>query len=61
MNKQSIKKSIDTSNDQAIIETNVNLYQSDIRQQAASFLAKIDQESKRQRKSKIRLIAILES
>ena len=61
MNKQSIKKSIDISNDQAIIEFNVNVYQSDIRQQASSFLAKIDQESKRQRRSKIKLIAILES
>ncbi len=61
MNKQIIKKSIDASNDQAIIETNVNLYQSDIRKQASDFLAKIDQESKRQRRSKIRLIAILES
>ncbi len=61
MKKQSIKKSIDSSNDQAIIEFNINVYQSDIRQQASSFLAKIDQESKRQRRSKIKLIAILES
>ncbi len=61
MNKQSIKKSIDASNDQAIIEFNINVYQSDIRQQASGFLAKIDQESKRQRRSKIKLIAILES
>ena len=61
MNKQSIKKSIDSSNDQAIIEFNINVYQSDIRQQAASFLAKIDQESKRQRRCKIKLLAILES
>ncbi len=61
MNKQSIKKSIDSSNDQAIIEFNINAYQSDIRQQAFSFLSKIDQESKRQRRSKIKLIAILES
>jgi hypothetical protein len=61
MTKQAIKKSIDASNDQAIIEADINLYQSDIRQQAAAFLAKIDAESRRQRRSKIKLIAILES
>jgi hypothetical protein len=61
MTKQAIKKSIDASNDQAIIEANINLYQSDIRQQAAAFLAKIDAESRRQRRSKIKLVAILES
>ncbi len=61
MTKQDIKKSIDASNDQAIIEADINLYQSDIRQQAAAFLAKIDAESRRQRRSKIKLVAILES
>jgi len=61
MTKQTIKKSIDASNDQAIIESDVNLYQSDIRTQAASFLAKIAAESKRQKRSKIKLIAILEA
>lgn len=61
MTKQAIKKSIDASNDQAIIEANINLYQSDIRQQAAASLAKIDAESRRQRRSKIKLVAILES
>ena len=61
MTKQAIKKTIDASNDQAIIEANINLYQSNIRQQAAAFLAKIDAESRRQRRSKIKLVAILES
>jgi hypothetical protein len=61
MTKQAIKKSIDASNDQAIIEADINLYQSDIRQQAAAFLAKIDAESRRQRRSKIKLIAILDA
>ncbi len=60
MTKQTIKKTIDASNDQAIIESDVNLYQSDIRIQSASFLAKIAAESKRQKRSKIKLIAILE-
>ena len=61
MTKQAIKKTIDASNDQAIIEANINLYQSDIRQQAAAFLAKIAAESKRQKRSKIKLVAILEA
>ncbi len=61
MTKQAIKKSIDASNDQAIIEADINLYQSDIRQQAAAILAKIDAESRRQRRSKIKLIAILDA
>ena len=61
MTKQALKKTIDASNDQAIIEANINLYQSDIRQQAAAFLAKIDAESRRQRRSKVKLVAILEA
>ena len=61
MNKQHIKKTIDASNDQAIIEFDVNLYQSDIRTQAANFLAKIASESKKQKRSKIKLVAIIES
>ena len=61
MSKQAIKKSIDASNDQAIIEADINLYQSDIRNQAAAFLAKIDAESRRQRRSRIKLIAILDT
>ena len=61
MNKQHIKKMIDASNDQAVIEVDVNLYQSDIRTQAASFLAKIASESKKQKRSRIKLVAILES
>jgi hypothetical protein len=61
MYKHKLKKTIDASGDQAIIEANINLYQSDIRQQSAAFLAKIDAESRRQRRSKIKLIAILEA
>ena len=61
MTKQAIKKSIDANNEQAIIEANINLYQSDIKRQAAAFLAKIDAESRRQRRSKVKLVAILEA
>jgi len=59
MTKQTIKQTIVASNDQAIIEANINLYQSDIRQQSAAFLAKIATESKRQKRSKIKMVAIL--
>jgi len=59
MTKQTIKQTIDASNDQAIIEADINLYQSDIRQQSAAFLAKIATESKRQKRSKIKMVAIL--
>lgn len=61
MTKNTIKKSIDASNDQCLIEYDVNLYQSDIRIQSASFLAKIAAESRRQKRSKIKLVAILEA
>jgi len=61
MNKQRIKKTIDASNDQSIIEADINLYESDIRQQAAAFLTKIATESKRQKRSKIKVFAVLES
>ncbi len=61
MNKQHIKKAIDAVDNQGIIEVDVNLYESDIRSQAASFLAKIASESKKQKRSKIKLVAILES
>jgi predicted chitinase len=60
MKKQRIKKTVDVSNDQAIIEADINLYQSDIRIQAAVFLAQIAAESKRQKRSRVKLVAILE-
>lgn len=37
MTKQQIKKIIDASNDQAIIEADINLYESDVKQQATAF------------------------
>jgi hypothetical protein len=60
MKKQQIKQAIDASSEQTIIDVDINLYQSDIRQQSAAFLAKIATESKRQKRSKIKLVAILE-
>jgi hypothetical protein len=61
MKKQRLKKTIDASNDQSIIEVDINLYESDIKQQATAFLIKIATESKRQKRSKIKLFAVLES
>jgi hypothetical protein len=61
MNKQKLKNTIDANGDQAIIEADINLYQNDIKQQSAAFLAKIAAESRRQKRSKVKLIAILES
>lgn len=60
MNKQQIKQTIDASHCQSIIEADINLYQSDIKQQAASFLNKVAAESKRLKKPKVSLIAILQ-
>jgi hypothetical protein len=60
MKKQQIKQAIDASSEQTIIDIDINLYQSDIRQQSAAFLTKIATESKRQKRSKIKLVAILE-
>ncbi len=60
MNKHKLKKTIDASGDQAIIEDDINLYQSDIRQQTAGFLTKVAAESRRQKRSKVKLIAVLE-
>ena len=61
MSKQAIKKNIDASSDQAIIEADINLYQSDIKQQAASFLNKVAAESKRLKRPKVKIIAILQA
>lgn len=59
MDKNQIKRGIDAAASQSIIETEISLYQSDIRTEAAKHLAKIDAESKRQKLSKVTLIAIL--
>jgi len=59
MNKQQIKQTIDASDSQSIIEADINLYQSDIKQQAASFLNKVAADSKRLKRPKVTLLAIL--
>ena len=61
MNKQHIKQTIDASDSQSIIEADINLYQSDIKQQAASFLNKVAAESKRLKRPKVKIIAILQA
>ncbi len=60
MNKQQLKQTIDASDKQSIIEADINLYQSDIKQQAAGFLNKVAAESKRLKRPKVTLIAILQ-
>ena len=60
MNKHQIKQTIDASDNQSIIEADINLYQSDIKQQAAAFLNKVAAESKRLKRPKVTLIAILQ-
>lgn len=61
MNKQQIKQTIDATSNQFIIEADINIYESDIRQLAQSFLTKVAAESRRQKRSKIKLIGILEA
>jgi len=61
MNKQQIKQTIDATSNQSIIEADINIYESDIRQLAQSFLTKVAAESKRQKRSKIKLVGILEA
>ena len=61
MNKQQIKQTIDATSNQCIIEADINIYESDIRQLAQSFLTKVAAESRRQKRSKIKLIGIIEA
>jgi len=42
-----------------VMRTEVNLYQSNIQSSASAFLKRIEQESKKQKQSKITLIAII--
>ena len=60
MNKQQIKQTIDASDSQSIIEADINLYQSDIKQQAAAFLNQVAADSKRLKRPKVTLLAILQ-
>lgn len=42
-----------------VMQTEVNLYQSNIQSAASSFLKKIEQECKKQRQSTVTLIAVI--
>ncbi len=59
MNKNKIKHDIDVAPNQAIIETEISLYQSDIRTESSKHLVKIESEAKRQKLGRITMVAIL--
>lgn len=59
MNKHQIKQVLDQASHQDIIEADINLYQADIRQATAGFLSKLAAESKRTKKPKVKLVAVL--
>jgi hypothetical protein len=59
MNNQQIKQALDQASNQDVLEVNINLYQAEIRQATAGFLSKLTALSKRTKKSKVKLIAIL--
>jgi hypothetical protein len=59
MNKNQIKHDIDVAPNQAIIETEISLYQSDIRTESSKHLVKIESEAKRQKLGRITMVAIL--
>lgn len=59
MDKNRIKRDIDTASNQSIIEAEISLYQSDIRTIAAKHLAKIESEARRQKLGNVTLVAIL--
>jgi len=59
MKNQQIKQALDQASNQDVLEVNINLYQAEIRQATAGFLSKLAALSKRSKKSKVKLIAIL--
>jgi len=59
MNKNKIKHDIEAAPNQAIIETEVSLYQSDIRTESSKHLVKIESEAKRQKLGRVTMVAIL--
>jgi hypothetical protein len=59
MNKNKIKHDIKAAPNQAIIETEVSLYQSDIRTESSKHLVKIESEAKRQKLGRVTMVAIL--
>lgn len=59
MSKHQIKQVLDQASNQDIFELDINLYQNDIKQATAVFLSKLAAESKRTKKPRIKLIAVL--
>ena len=59
MDKNRIKRDVDAASNQSIIESEICLYQSDIKTEAAKHLAKIEAEAKRQKLGNVTLVAIL--
>ncbi len=59
MDKNRIKRDVDAAPNQSILESEISLYQSDIRTEAAKYLAKIEAEARRQKLGTVTLIAIL--
>lgn len=59
MSKHQIKQALDQASNQDIFELDINLYQNDIKQATAAFLSKLAAESKRTKKPRIKLIAVL--
>ncbi len=59
MDKNRIKRDIDAASNQSIIESEISLYQSDIRTEAAKHLGKIESEARRRKLGRITLVAIL--
>ncbi len=59
MDKNRIKRDIDAASNQSIIESEISLYQSDIRTVAAKHLAKIESEARRLKLGNVTMVAIL--
>jgi hypothetical protein len=59
MNKNQIKQALDQASNQDIFELDINLYQNDIKHATAAFLSKLVAESKRTKKPRIKLVAVL--
>lgn len=55
-----ISRQFKSSQDAIVIRKDVNLYQSDTKKESASFLAEVDRVSKKEKLSKVTLLAVLE-
>lgn len=59
MNNQQIKQALEQASSHEVLEVNINLYQTEISQATTGFLSKLAALSKRTKKPKVKLIAIL--